>query len=60
MFPTLAFCCECIADDDASMGHGWFNPPPGGEEFRDAYAVPKGYWTEGGDKRNAEAERGGD
>ena len=57
LFPALAFDCECIADNDDSMGYGWFNPPPGGEEFRDDYDVPVGYWTNGGSKRSTEAER---
>jgi len=47
LFPQLTFDCECIADDDRSMGYGWFNTPPGGEDFRDDYDVPKGYWTAG-------------
>ena len=57
MFPSLAFHCECIADNDSSMGFGWFNPPPGGEEFHDGYIVPKGFWARGGRKRRAKAER---
>lgn len=55
LFPTLAFDCECTADNDSSMGYGWFNPPPGGEAFRDDYAVPEGYWSTGIGKRTAEA-----
>ncbi|WP_374943155.1 hypothetical protein [Sphingomonas sp.] len=51
MFPRLYFDCECIADDDHRMGYGWFNTPPGGQDFRDDYDVPKGYWTNGGGKR---------
>jgi hypothetical protein len=55
LFPTLAFDCECIADDDRSMGYGWFNTPPGGDDFYDGYDVPEGYWDRGGGKRTAEA-----
>lgn len=51
MFPKLHFDCECIADDDHRMGYGWFNTPPGGQDFRDDYDVPEGYWTSGSDKR---------
>lgn len=57
LFPELAFECDCIADNDDCMGFGWFNPPPGGEKFRADYAVPKGYWTNGGEKRGPEAAR---
>lgn len=57
MFPKLALDCECIADDDSSMGYGWFNPPPGGLPFRDDVDIPKDYWTNGSDKRDAGAER---
>ena len=52
MFPRLAFHCECIADDDRSMGYGWFNTPPGGEDFRDDYKVPRGYWKSRVHKRS--------
>lgn len=51
MFPRLHFDCECIADDDHRMGYGWFNTPPGGQDFRDHYDVPEGFWTSGSDKR---------
>lgn len=58
LFPTLAFDCECIADDDRSMGYGWFNTPPGGEDFEDDYDVPEGYWdNDGGEKRTPEAHK---
>ena len=57
LFPMLAFDCECIADNDSSMGYGWFNPPPGGEDFHDYYEVPEGYWTTGASKRSRGAER---
>lgn len=52
MFPALSFECDCIADDDRSMGYGWFNTPPGGEDFRADYEVPAGYWETGGPKRH--------
>lgn len=55
-YPTLSFDCDCIADDDRSMGYGWFNPPPGGEPFDSDYSVPDGYWTEGGCKQSPSAE----
>lgn len=56
LFPKLAFDCACIADDDRSMGYGWFNTPPGGENFQDNYDVPEGYWDDGGgEKRTPEA-----
>ena len=51
MFPRLHFDCECIADDDHRMGYGWFNTPPGGQDFRDDYYVPADYWTGGIGKR---------
>jgi hypothetical protein len=57
LFPKLAFDCECIADDDRSMGYGWFNTPPGGEDFRDDFEVPEGYWERGGGKRTPAAEK---
>lgn len=57
LFPKLAFDCECIADDDRSMGYGWFNVPPGGKDFRDDYKVPKGYWTKGVYKRPPVAQK---
>ena len=57
LFPALAFDCECIADDDRSMGYGWFNPPPGGEDFRDDYEVPEGYWDGDGSKRSPADEQ---
>lgn len=46
LFPALLFECDCIPDDDSSMGFGWFNTPPGGEDFRDDYPVPENYWTD--------------
>lgn len=57
LFPKLAFDCECIADDDRSMGYGWFNPPPGGDDFADNYNVPEGYWDKGGGKRSPADEK---
>ncbi|MFD1788069.1 hypothetical protein ACFSC3_10825 [Sphingomonas floccifaciens] len=57
LFPMLAFDCECIADDDRSMGYGWFNTPPGGEDFRDDYDVPADYWTVRGCKRSPADQR---
>lgn len=57
LFPRLAFDCECIADDDRSMGYGWFNTPPGGEDFYDDYEVPKNYWTTGVYKRPPAAQK---
>jgi hypothetical protein len=57
LFPKLVFDCECIADDDRSMGYGWFNTPPGGDDFCDDYEVPEGYWENGGGKRTPEAEK---
>ena len=57
LFPKLAFHCSCIAEDDEFMGDGWFNPPPGGEDFRQNLKVPKNYWTTGpGYWRTPEAE----
>jgi hypothetical protein len=39
------------------MGYGWFNPPSGGEEFRQGYEVPRNHWTSGsGQKRRPEAQ----
>lgn len=35
------------------MVYGWFNTPPGGEDFRQDYDVPEDYWTGG---RRMEAE----
>lgn len=32
-FPELAFDSDCIAAQDEFMRFGWFNPPPGGEQF---------------------------
>lgn len=56
IFPTLAFDCECIESMDDFMGFGWFNPPPGGEAFRQDMPVPEDYWTGGsGFKRTAAA-----
>jgi hypothetical protein len=56
-FPRLAFDCTCIEALDEFMGYGWFNPPSGGEEFRQGYEVPKDYWTSGsGQKRGPEAQ----
>lgn len=57
LFPGLFFDCKCIADDDRSMGYGWFNTPPGGQDFRDDFDVPEGYWTNGGSKRTPPDER---
>ena len=57
LFPNLAFDCECIADDDRSMGYGWFNTPPGGKDFCDDYNVPRGYWTKGIYKRPPAAQK---
>lgn len=57
MFPKLHFDCECIADDDHRMGYGWFNTPPGGQDFYDHYDVPKGFWTSGRGKRTPPEER---
>lgn len=56
LFPSLFFDCECIADDDRSMGFGWFNTPLGGQAFRDDYDVPEGYWSKGGGKRTLREE----
>ncbi|KZX52700.1 hypothetical protein A3711_07235 [Erythrobacter sp. HI00D59] len=56
-FPRLAFECDCIESLDEFMGFGWFNAPPGGENFRQDYDVPRGYWDTGGSrKRSPEAE----
>ncbi|MBN8816543.1 MAG: hypothetical protein J0J06_13975 [Sphingomonas sp.] len=55
IFPRLHFDCECIADDDHRMGYGWFNTPPGGQDFRDDYNVPEDYWN-GGIGKRAEPE----
>ena len=52
LFPALSFECECIADDDSSMGYGWFNTPFGGEDFRADYEVPADYWETSGPKRD--------
>ena len=55
-FPSLAFDCGCIESTDKMMGYGWFNKPPGGEDFRQDYDVPKRYWTNGsGYKRSSAA-----
>jgi len=48
LFPELAFDCYCIADNDSSMGFGWFNPPPGGEDFCDEHSVPVDHWEGNG------------
>ena len=56
-FPRLAFDCTCIEALDDFMGYGWFNAPPGGEKFRQDFAVPEDYWTGGGSQRRTpEAE----
>lgn len=56
-FPRLAFDCSCIEALDEFMGYGWFNAPPGGEEFYQEFNVPKDYWTSGcSQKRNPEAQ----
>jgi hypothetical protein len=56
-FPRLAFDCTCIEALDGFMGYGWFNPPPGGEEFRQDYDVPEDYWTsDDGQKRGPKAQ----
>jgi hypothetical protein len=44
IFPNISFDCRCIADNDDSMGYGWFNTPHGGEDFSDCYPVPDDYW----------------
>ena len=55
-FPSLVFDCDCIADNDRSMGFAWYNPPQGGEPFRDDYDVPPNYWDDSLSKRDAMAE----
>ncbi|MBM7406258.1 MULTISPECIES: hypothetical protein [Sphingomonas] len=55
-FPSLAFDCDCIADNDRSMGFGWYNPPEGGDPFRDDYDVPPNYWNASPNKRDPMAE----
>ena len=52
-FPKLAFDCSCIEALDECMGFGWFNGPPGGEQFRQDYAVPKDYWSSGSGRRRS-------
>lgn len=52
-FPRLAFDCTCIEALDEFMGYGWFNAPPGGEEFRQDFHVPEDYWTGGGSRRRS-------
>lgn len=46
-FRALAFDCNYIDSMDEFMGFGWFNGPPGGEEFRQDLVVPADYWTGG-------------
>lgn len=46
-FTELAFDCDCIDSLDEFMGYGWFNPPSGGENFRQNMRVPSNYWTTG-------------
>jgi hypothetical protein len=56
-FPRLAFDCTCIEALAEFMGYGWFNAPPGGEQFRQDFHVPEDYWTGGGSrKRSPEAQ----
>ena len=56
-YPKLAFDCDCIEGLDECMGFGWFNAPPGGEDFRQDYAVPRNYWSSGsGHKRSRRAQ----
>ena len=55
-FPLLAFDCHCIEEGDAFLGYGWYNAPPGGEEFSQGFSVPPDYWTTGCAKRSPEAE----
>ena len=57
MFPKLKFYCNCIADDDNFMGEGWFNPPLGGEPFRQDLQVPGNYWTTGSCYRRKPADQ---
>ena len=52
-FPRLAFNCTCIEALDEFMGYGWFNAPPGGEEFRQDFDVPEDYWTGGGSQKQS-------
>ncbi|CAM3274480.1 hypothetical protein SPAN111604_14330 [Sphingomonas antarctica] len=42
--PKLSFDCRCIASLDEFMGFGWFNGPPGSQDFRQDYEVPEDYW----------------
>lgn len=42
-FPSLSFSCSCIASMDEFMASGWFNGPPGSEEFT-FQDVPADYW----------------
>ena len=42
-FPSLSFYCNCIASRDEFMASGWFNGPPGSEEFT-FQDVPADYW----------------
>lgn len=42
-FPRLSFYCKCIASMDEFMASGWFNGPPGSEEFT-FEDVPADYW----------------
>lgn len=55
-FPTIAFDCNAIHENDEWCGFGWFNPPEGGEAFADCYAVPDGYWDHNM-KRDPDAHR---
>ena len=42
-FPSLSFSCDCIGSMDEFMASGWFNGPPGSEEFT-FQNVPADYW----------------
>lgn len=55
-FPSLHFECECIGSLDEFMGVGWFNPPRGGEAFRQDLPVRPTHWEDGGCKREPAAE----
>lgn len=54
-FPSISFHCDAIHYMDAWCGYGWFNPPPGGEEFSDRFKVPKRYWKGDSEKRTEAA-----
>lgn len=56
-FPRLAFDCHCIEALDDFRGYGWFNPPFGGESFRQGIPVPPDYWDTGCPKRTPEANK---